>query len=112
MALALMSILKENNHHIVELFNEFDVDRSKSLSPDQLKALLTSVNEGVEVSDKDIEYVLKQCEPRGAADPIGMEQLKAALACWYLLAEEPLDQKVQRIKDQFAAWDTGKTGFI
>lgn len=112
MALSLMAIVKEENKNLTELFDKFDADNTGALKPDQLKALLKEVNENVEPRDEDVSFILKQCEPRGGDDPIQKDQLKAALACWYCLCEEPLEMKVQKIKNQFNEWDTAKTGWI
>jgi len=82
--LAIISIIKENNKDLDKLFKRYDADGSGDLPADQLKPLLEEVSEGVPVTDADVDYVLKQCEPRGVADPIKKTQLKAAIACWYV----------------------------
>jgi len=107
-ALALMAILKDYNKWVVELFAKFDVDKSGKLSADQLKPLLKDVN-GKDPEDKDITYILKQCEPRLASDPISKDQLKAALACWYCLQDQTVADKV---KESFDLADTKGNGVI
>lgn len=98
-ALAVMASIKEHNKSLVELFNKFDVDQTGSLPADQLKSLLKEVSGGVEVDESDVNYILMQCEPRNAKDPIGMNQLKAALACWYCLQKETSSDRMKLIFD-------------
>lgn len=98
-ALAIISGIKEENEELEKLFKKYDVDKSGDLPSDQLKPLLTEVNEGP-VTDADVTYVLKQCEPRGVADPIKKTQLKAALACWYTHTEEDVSKSKQEDKEK------------
>jgi Ca2+-binding EF-hand superfamily protein len=108
-AMAVMTNIKESNKYVHELFKEFDVDRSGQLPADQLMALLTKVNGGAKPADNDVSFIIKQCEPRGAADPIGIAQLKAALGCWYCLQEKSMSDKV---KESFDQADTKGNGVI
>jgi len=97
-ALAIIASVKEENHNLERLFSKFDVDKTGELPANQLTALLTEVNAGVPPTVGDVTYVLTQCEPRGAADPIKKTELKAALACWYCLAEETDEQRTSRLR--------------
>lgn len=108
-ALAVMGFLKEANKEVVELFQRFDVDKSGELPADQLKALLKEVNGGVDPLESDLYFILKQCEPRASADPIKLDQLKPALACWFILQEKT---KSEKLKDTFDAADTKGNGVI
>lgn len=87
-ALAIICRIKEENENLVRLFRKYDVDKSGDLPASQLKPLLQEVYDGIEPPEDDIAYILRQCEPRGAEDPIKQDQLKAALACWYCLADD------------------------
>lgn len=109
-ALALMARIKKDNELIVALFKEFDVDDTKSLAADQLSNLLTKVNGGTKPEATDVDYILKQCEPRDKADPITLPQLKAALACWFCLNKEK--SMADKVKETFDAADTKGTGAI
>merc|ERR1711924_202438 len=82
-ALSIIGALKADDEDLERLFAKYDKDKSGDLPADQLKPLLVEVSEGADVTDADVNYVLKQCEPRGVADPIRKTQLKAAVACWY-----------------------------
>lgn len=108
LALAVMMAVRDDSQNFHELFLKHDTDRSGYLPFDQLTALLTEVNDGAVPSPSEVQYILRQCEPRGREDPISESQLKAAIACWYCLAEPAH----QRIKAMFQTWDTEGTGVI
>eukprot|EP00929_Paragymnodinium_shiwhaense_P015022 TRINITY_DN123023_c0_g1_i1.p1 TRINITY_DN123023_c0_g1~~TRINITY_DN123023_c0_g1_i1.p1 ORF type:complete len:255 (-),score=76.97 TRINITY_DN123023_c0_g1_i1:132-896(-) len=108
LALAIMATLKEYSDDMDKLFLQFDKDKTGSLDASQLKALLMLVNDGLAPSTADVDYVLRQCEPRGKADPIHRDQLKPAIACWYCLKAPTSD----KIKELFRTWDTAGNGVI
>lgn len=108
-AIGVMTAIAAANKDLIELFQKYDKDSSGALPAHQLSALLAEVNEGKAPREEDVDFILKQCEPRGVADPIQLDNLKAALACWYCLAEMPSHEK---IKELFQAWDTHNTGTI
>lgn len=108
MALAIMMAVREDSANFHELFLRHDTDKSGRLRADQLAALLSEVNDGQTPGPSDVNYILRQCEPRGKDDPILESQLKSAIACWYCLST-PAHEK---IKAMFQAWDTEKTGVI
>merc|ERR1719240_1438618 len=107
-ALAVMMAVREDSENFHKLFLKHDKDNTGVLPADQLSELLAEINEGQKPGTKDIDYILKQCEPRGKDAPIPESQLKCAVACWYCLSE-PAHEK---IKKMFQAWDTGNTGVI
>lgn len=108
MALAVMMAVREDSANFHALFLRHDTDNTGVLPADQLAALLSEVNDGQVPGPKDIDYILKQCEPRGQNDPIPESQLKSAIACWYCLST-PAHEKIKAL---FQAWDTEKTGVI
>lgn len=108
-ALAVMAQIKQDNHLLVQLFTEFDVDRTGSLPCDQLSALLAKINGGTKPDPSDVDYILNQCEPRGKSDPIALVQLKAAVACWFCIKDKSVADKV---KETFDAADTKGNGRI
>jgi Ca2+-binding EF-hand superfamily protein len=108
MALAVVEAVRQDAENFHALFLKHDRDKSGVLPAGQLGTLLAEINEGGAPSASDLDYILKQCEPRGKDDPINESQLKSAIACWYCLCE-PAHEK---IKATFKAWDTHNTGFI
>lgn len=87
-AISLLEVIKEYNADLVSLFNKYDVDKSGDLPGDQLKNLLTELNDGEPVKEEDVVYVLNQVDqafPSQRGNPIKKEDLKAAVACWYCL---------------------------
>lgn len=108
MAIAIAHAVRDDDKAFHQLFLRFDRSNTGHLDTTELTNLLKEVNGGLVPSSNDVDYILKQCEPRGAADPIPESQLKCAVACWYCLSQ-PASEK---IKEMFAAWDTHKTGFI
>jgi len=108
LAAAVMMAVREDSANFHQLFLRHDTDKTGVLPAEQLTALLTEINEDHPPSEKDIAYILSQCEPRGRNDPIPETQLKCAIACWYCL-QQPAHEK---IKAMFQAWDTGNTGKI
>lgn len=107
-ALAVMMSVRDANQSYHDLFRRFDTSGNGKLDPAELGALLTEIGEGVTPSAGDIDYILKQCEPRGVADPLEERDLKAAIACWYCLKPSAPDQ----IKALFKQWDTTGDGVI
>lgn len=107
-ALAVMAAIKKDNHLLVQLFTEFDVDKTGELPCDQLTALLTKIN-GTPPDSSDVDYILSQCEPRGKTDPIKLVQLKAAISCWFCIKDKSVADKV---KETFDAADTKGNGRI
>jgi Ca2+-binding EF-hand superfamily protein len=108
-ALACMAQIRQDNHLLVNLFSEFDVDKTGELPSDQLTNLLTRINGGTAPDVSDVDYILAQCEPRGKTDPIKIVQLKAAVACWFCIKDKSIADKV---KETFDAADTKGNGRI
>lgn len=107
-AIAVMVTIREFSQELHELFLKYDKDGTKSLSASQLKDLLTDLHNGQSFDAQTLEYIMKKLEPRGSADPIEEKQLKAAIACWYVLQ----DDKCGKIKKLFNTWDLDGTGVI
>lgn len=106
-ALSVLMEIRADNKMFYEMFQKYDTDSTGVLKVDQLHGLLAELT-GLRIAEADIRYVLTQCEPRGKEDPIPVDQLKAAIACWYCLSNPTHD----KIKTMFKAWDTGGTGVI
>lgn len=108
-ALSIMMCIKEHNRQLVELFQRYDTDNSGMLDEDQLASLLAEVNDGIPVKPSDVSYILEQCEPRMSKHPIPLTELRAAIGCWYVLANiQPGDH----IKETFRLWDKEGNGVI
>ena len=98
MALATVLTLKKDQFKIHELFDKHDADASGCLPREELSPLLSEINDGVQPTDKDIDYILAKCDLDGNGR-IERDQVKAAIECWYVLCEErPLPSSVEEAK--------------
>jgi hypothetical protein len=60
---------------------------------------LTEVNDGIIPTDKDLDFVIAQCDLSGDGC-VELAQMKAALTCWLCLAEEAaLPKTVEEAKE-------------
>jgi len=108
LAIAIAHAVRDDANAFHHLFVQFDTSHTGKLNAHELTNLLAQINGGLAPGPNDIDYILKQCEPRGTTDPIPEDQLKCAIACWYCLSP-PANEK---IKQMFKDWDTHGTGYI
>lgn len=108
-ALSIMMCIKEHNRQLVELFQRYDADNTGMLDESELASLLTEVNDGVPAKLSDVSYILEQCEPRMSKHPIPLTELRAAIGCWYVLANIP---PADHVKETFRLWDKEGNGVI
>jgi len=108
MALAVMDCVRDCNKEYHEMFTKYDKDKTGKISAEQLTGLINELCDDLRPLKSDVDFILKQCEPRGKSDAIAEHQLKAALACWYCLRPPTSD----RIKQMFKSWDTTGNGVI
>lgn len=64
---------------VVAVFSEFDTDESGKLDVNELKALLTAVNDDVPVPLQEVQWVLDH----GSNGSINRSELLGAVAAWY-----------------------------
>jgi len=69
------------------LMQKYDADKSGRLDKTQLKNLLADLNEGLPVTDSEVEWVLKNADKLGDGQ-IGRLELDAAISIWYYHIEE------------------------
>merc|ERR1719252_324633 len=65
-----------------QAFEKYDTDKSGKLSPEQLAKLLKEFNDDEQVSDIDVEWVLKKADVLGDGHVTRME-LSLAMSNWY-----------------------------
>jgi Ca2+-binding EF-hand superfamily protein len=85
--------------YIVAHWDEIDVDGSGRISVQELHALLTTLNEGVEPSVKELEWVVAHTKTRTlntdlSVPTLDREELLAAIAVWY-----PCDSRRRQLKE-------------
>lgn len=108
-ALSIMMCIKEHSRQLTELFQRYDKDNTGMLDEAELHSLLMEINDGAPVKLSDVNYILEQCEPRMSKHPIPLTELRAAIGCWYVLADlNPGDH----IKETFRLWDKEGNGVI
>lgn len=107
-ALAVMSLIKEHNKHLVELFEKYDKNKDETLPAEDLAKCLREVNGDVDVTAEDVKHILYLCGVK-EGEHIKLAQFKSALCYWYCMKDRPVSEE---IKETFHAWDIHKTGCI
>eukprot|EP00287_Rhodomonas_sp_CCMP768_P007945 CAMPEP_0196736282 /NCGR_PEP_ID=MMETSP1091-20130531/14401_1 /TAXON_ID=302021 /ORGANISM="Rhodomonas sp., Strain CCMP768" /LENGTH=214 /DNA_ID=CAMNT_0042079993 /DNA_START=98 /DNA_END=742 /DNA_ORIENTATION=+ len=91
-ALDLWSDYERNLPEVEEKFDKYDANKSGKLERNQLKALLTDLDEGLAPSDDEVDWVMKTAD--GAVegvDPTGginKTELMLAVSLWYTHVED------------------------
>lgn len=67
---------------IAPQFAKYDKDDSGRLERKELKKLLTELNDGIEVSEGEVNMVLQNADKLGNGK-IGRMEMEKALSCWY-----------------------------
>eukprot|EP00283_Hemiselmis_rufescens_P009640 CAMPEP_0173431860 /NCGR_PEP_ID=MMETSP1357-20121228/9861_1 /TAXON_ID=77926 /ORGANISM="Hemiselmis rufescens, Strain PCC563" /LENGTH=233 /DNA_ID=CAMNT_0014396385 /DNA_START=203 /DNA_END=901 /DNA_ORIENTATION=+ len=78
---------QETCHEINAVFKKFDTDSSGSLDREQLKEVLTALNDGGAPADEELDYVLKRADVIGSGT-ITKPELAMAISLWYTLEEQ------------------------
>ena len=86
-ALSTLLAIKAENKKIYELYEKHDIDSTGSLSKEQLKPMMTELNEGIIPTDEDLDFIIKRFDVSGDG-AIQPSELKGVIAAWYCLAEE------------------------
>lgn len=68
------------------LFDKYDTRKDGKLNKDELKKLLEELNQGVPVSDEDVDYVMKEADLLGSGS-VERPELARAVALWYNLVD-------------------------
>jgi Ca2+-binding EF-hand superfamily protein len=88
-AISLWRYLQHERKFIADRFDGFDLDRNGRLDRKELKALMTSLNDNIECTDKEVAWVLKvgtsSTYARGGAgsSSLDADEVRGALALWY-----------------------------
>jgi Ca2+-binding EF-hand superfamily protein len=87
-AISLWRYLLHERKFIVDRFDEFDHDKNGRLDRGELKALMTSLNDGIECTDKEVTWVIKLGTSAYAGGSTGKasldaDEVRGALAMWY-----------------------------
>lgn len=75
---------------VSKLFNMFDLDHDGGLEQAELKHLLTSLNDGVKVSDDEVAWVLKHSD-QDKSNKVEQLELQQAITMWYNYTDDPPD---------------------
>ena len=86
-AISLWRYLQHERAFIADRFDEFDADNNGKLSRMELNAMMTSLNDGISVTEKEVDWVLRAGNPsvdvsdktRGGLDA---DEARGALAMW------------------------------
>jgi len=87
---AVWHAFMEDKEWVDEIFAKYDIDKSGTLDSEQLKTLLTDLNEGEAPSDEEVARVASSADAvDGVADGvINKLELRAAVAEWYSIKEQ------------------------
>ena len=81
-AIALWKYLQFEQQWIDTRWDDFDVNHDNIISVDELRLLLTKLNDGIEVSEKEARWVMLEVDVTGRGGLVRSE-LRAAVAMWY-----------------------------
>ena len=87
-AISLWRYLQHERAFVAARFDDHDFDQNGRLDRKELKALMTSLNDGIECTDKEVAWLLKvgtssTNSRAGLADSLDADEVKGALALWY-----------------------------
>uniref|UniRef100_A0A7S0R6X3 EF-hand domain-containing protein n=1 Tax=Pyramimonas obovata TaxID=1411642 RepID=A0A7S0R6X3_9CHLO len=90
MAVDAFYAYKKNEPQINELFSQYDTNKSGVLEPDQLKALLTDLNDGVAPSPEELHWVISTTDKRDGVleGTINKAEVMFAISLWYSVLDE------------------------
>lgn len=86
--ISLWRYLQHERAFIAGRFDEFDTDRNGVLDWKEVKALMTSLNDGIECTEKEVAWVLRVGNPGAKASELArggldVDETRGALAMWY-----------------------------
>lgn len=91
-AVSTWQSLADDQDKVREKFDAFDRDNTGMLSTDQVKEMLTFMNDGVEVTDAEAAWVIKQAD-FSCEGTLRKDEINAAVAVWYTkVTEEHMDK--------------------
>ena len=81
-AVSLWRYLQHEQAFIEQRFDEFDSSNNQQLEIEELKEFLTSLNDGIPVTDKEARWVFSQTD-KDKSSGLDKTELRAAVALWY-----------------------------
>lgn len=72
---------------------EFDANGDAKFQKDELQKLLTSLNDGIQVPDSQVEWVMRNVGKQYDGNSIAIPELEKAINLWYNHAEKPTSSK-------------------
>mmetsp|Transcript_32772 Transcript_32772/g.77242 ORF Transcript_32772/g.77242 Transcript_32772/m.77242 type:complete len:199 (-) Transcript_32772:92-688(-) len=87
----------ENKEHIDQVFEKYDKDKSGKLEFEDLKHMLTDLNDGVAPPDSEVEHVLKKADSKDGQEDGAVSRMEVvyAVAIWYARLDALEAQKQQ-----------------
>jgi len=88
------------------VLKKYDTNRSNKLEEDQVKKLLTDINQGQQPSETELRFIMKLCDSKCNNNAIDLSELKTAIESWksYLHHKD----KIQASLEQFDKSGSGK----
>mmetsp|Transcript_40982 Transcript_40982/g.82071 ORF Transcript_40982/g.82071 Transcript_40982/m.82071 type:complete len:198 (+) Transcript_40982:181-774(+) len=88
---------RENKEHIDQVFAKYDQDGSGKLEFDDLKRMLTDLNDGVPPPDAEVQHVLKKADSKDGQEDGAVNRMEVvyAVAIWYARLDALENQKNQ-----------------
>lgn len=91
-AVSTWQSLADDQDEVRKKFDSFDRDNTGTLSTDQVKEMLTFMNDGLQVTDAEVAWVIEQAD-FSCEGTLRKEEINAAVAVWYTKAtEEQMDK--------------------
>eukprot|EP00736_Rhodelphis_marinus_P013527 Rmarinus@m.4303 len=89
LALAIWKGYKEDKGWIDEIFDRYDTDHSGALEEDQLRKLMTDLNEGHVPTDDEVSFVMKNADAKDGVlnGKVNRTELRSAVMIWYHVIE-------------------------
>lgn len=87
-ALAAWHCLRQHQDAIESYFDEFDTNHNGLLDKSDVRRLLTTLNDGIQVSWAETEWAIESADVDGSGS-LSREELRAAVAWWYLRVSRP-----------------------
>lgn len=98
-AMKVWSTYRDSGPMIDETFQKYDTDQSGKLDKEQLRKLLSDLNEGLPVSDEEVAWVLENADILGDGC-ISKIELTQAITYWMMHVEDEEEAKTANTKSK------------
>jgi len=105
-AMLIWKNYQEMKWYVDPIFEKFDTDRSGTLDFAQMKAVLTELNEGMEVDDDEVKHVMERADTGNAAGKDGeidRSEVQKAIAEWFGCVERRAGKTLDTEEEDTAA---------